>query len=80
MPPKQPFRRTISRNDIKKSPSALHFEKFGKVRKFDKNTFFYSRNCCKFEQFSRKQYKRAKAPIDLMLHMHLPVTQSFKTA
>ena len=26
-----------------------------------------------------KQHKRAKAPIDLMLHMHLSVTQSFKT-
>ena len=36
-------------------------------------TFFYSRNCCKFQQFSRKQHKRAKVPIDLMLHMHLPV-------
>ena len=35
-----------------------------------------------FQQFSRKQYKSAKSkdPIDLMLHMHLPVTQSFKTA
>ena len=41
---------------------------------------FFSRNCCKFQQLSRKQYKRAKAPIDLTLHMHLPVTQSFKTA
>ena len=64
---------------IKKSSSALHFEKFGKVQKFDKKTFFNSRHCCKFQQFSRKQYKHAKAPIDLMLHMHLPVTQSFKT-
>ena len=35
-----------------------------------------------FQQFSRKQYERAKLkdPIDLMLHMHLPVNQSFKTA
>ena len=80
IPPKQPFRCTISRNDIKKSSSALHFEKFGKVQKFHKNTFFYSRNCCKFQQFSRKQYKRTKAPIDLMLYMHLPVSQSFETA
>ena len=40
IPPKQPFRSTISRNDIKKSSSALHFEKFGKVPKFDNNAFF----------------------------------------
>ena len=51
IPPKQPFRWTISRNAIKKSSSALHFEKFGKVRKFDNNTFFYSRNCCSFNNF-----------------------------
>ena len=80
MPPKQPFRWTISSNDIKKSSNALNFEKFGKVQKLDKNAFFYSRNCCKFQQFSRNQYKRAKAPIDLTLHMHLPVTPSFKAA
>ena len=40
---------------------------------------FYSRNWCKFQQLSRKQYKRTKAPIDQMFHMHLPVTHSFKT-
>ena len=62
-----------------RNPQALHFKKFGKVQKFEKNTFFYWRNCRKFQQFSRKEYKRAKAPIGLMLHMHLPVTQSFKT-
>ena len=60
------------------SSNALHFEKFGKVQKFDKNTFFYLRSCWKFQQFSRKRYKRAKAPIDLMLHMHLPVTQALR--
>ena len=38
------------------------------------------RNCCKFQQFLGKQYKRAKAPIELMLHMQLLVTQSLKTA
>ena len=30
---------------IKKSSSTLHFDKFGKVRKFNKKTCFYSRNC-----------------------------------
>ena len=35
IPPKHPFRETISRNDIKKSPSALHFENF---KKYIKNT------------------------------------------
>ena len=69
----------MSRNDIKKSSSSLHFEKFGEVQKFDKNIFFYSRNRCKFQQFSRKQYMGTKAPTDLMLHKHLPVTQSVKT-
>ena len=32
------------------------------------------------ELYLRKRHKRAKAAIRLMLHMHLPVTQSFKTA
>ena len=80
IPPKQPFKWTISINDIKKSSSTLHFEKFGKVQKFDKNTFFIRESCCKFQQFSRKQYKRAKAPIDLMWQIYLPATQIFKTA
>ena len=72
----------FKKNDFKKSLSPLHFEKFRKVRKFDKNTFYiflYSPNWCKFQQLSRKQYKRTKVPIDLMFHMHLPVTHSFKT-
>ena len=42
--------------------------------------FFILEIAAKFQQFSRKQHKRGKAPIDLMLHMHLPVTQSCKTA
>ena len=79
IPPKHPFRGTISRNDIKKSPSALHFENFRKVRKFAKNTFFNSENGCKFQQISTKQYKRAKAPIDLILLMYLADIHSFKT-
>ena len=33
---------------------------------------------CKFQQSSRKQYKRAKAPIVFMLHMHLPVAQALR--
>ena len=80
IPPKHPFRGTLSRNDIKKSPSALHFENFRKVRKFAKNTFFNSENGCKFQQISTKQYKRAKAPIDLILLMYLADIHSFKTA
>ena len=79
IPPKHPFRGTLSRNDIKKSPSALHFENFRKVPKFAKNTFFNSGNGCKFQQISTKQYKRAKAPIDLMLLMYLADIHSFKT-
>ena len=79
IPPKHPFRGTISRNDIKKSPSALHFKNFRKVRKFAKNTFFNSGNGCKFQQISTKQYKRAKAPIDLILLMYLADIHSFKT-
>ena len=51
IPPKQPFRLTISRNDIKKSSSALHFEKFGKVRKFNKNTFFIREIVANFNNF-----------------------------
>ena len=80
IPHKHPFRGTLSRNDIKKSPSALHFENFRKVRKFAKNTFFNSENWCKFLQISTKQYKRAKAPIDLILLMYLADIHSFKTA
>ena len=34
--PNQPCDKTISRNDIKNSPSALNLEKFKKVRKFQK--------------------------------------------
>ena len=79
IPPKHPFRGTISRNDIKKSPSALHFENFRKVPKFAKNTFFNSGNGCKFQHISTKQYKRAKAPIDLILLMYLADIHSFKT-
>ena len=33
---KQPFEISISRNDIEKSPSALRFEKYRKVRNFAK--------------------------------------------
>ena len=51
VPPKQPFRWTISRNDIKKFPSALHFEKFGKVRKLNKNTFFIREIAANFNNF-----------------------------
>ena len=40
MPPKQPFDITISRNDTKKSPRALHLEKFRRVRKFAKKNNF----------------------------------------
>ena len=80
IPPKHPFRGTLSRNDIKKFPSALHFENFRKVRKFAKNTFFNSENGCKFQQISTKQYKRAKVPIDLILLMYLADIHSFKTA
>ena len=80
IPPNHPFRGTLSRNDIKRSPSALHFENFRKVRKFAKNTFFNSENGCKFQQISTKQYKRAKAPIDLILLMYLADIHSFKTA
>ena len=77
--PKHAFRGTISRNDIKKSPSALHFENFRKVPKFAKNTFFNSGNGCNFQHISTKQYKRAKAPIDLMLLTYLADIHSFKT-
>ena len=34
IPPKHSFDITISRNDMKKTPSALHLENFRKVRKF----------------------------------------------
>ena len=36
IPPKQPFDITISRNDVKKSPNAVHLEKFTEVRKLAK--------------------------------------------
>ena len=77
--PKHAFRGTISRNDIKKSPSALHFENFRKVPKFAKNTFFNLGNGCNFQHISTKQYKRAKVPIDLILLMYLADIHSFKT-
>ena len=49
---KQPFTGwTISRNDIKKSSSALHFEKFGKVRKFDKIHFVIREIAANFNNF-----------------------------
>ena len=42
---------TLSRNDIKKSSSALHFEKFGKVQKSDKNAFFIREIAANFNSF-----------------------------
>ena len=58
----------------------LHFEKFGKCRKFDKNTFFFIREiAANFNNFQGSSTSAQKLLyIDLMLHMHLPVTQSFK--
>ena len=61
------------------SSSALHFEKFRKVGKFDKNALVFL--FAKLVQISTVfKEEIQKAPIDSMLHMHLPVTQSFKTA
>ena len=77
--PNNPLRELFKEIRLRSRQALYILRFFGKVQKFDKSTFFYSRNCCKFQQFSRKEYKRAKAPIGLMLHMHLPVTQSFKT-
>lgn len=40
IPPKEPFDITISRNDTKKSPSALHLQTFRRVRIFAKKHNF----------------------------------------
>ena len=53
IPPKQPFGMVISKNDINKSPSALHLENFRKVRKFTKNTIFIHEISQNFERFQR---------------------------
>ena len=53
IPPKQPFGMVIPKNDIKKSPSALHFKNFRKVRKFTKNTIFIHDISLNFERFQR---------------------------
>ena len=53
IPSKQPFGMIISKNDIKKSPSALHFKNFRKVRKFTKNTIFIHEISLNFERFQR---------------------------
>ena len=53
IPPKQPFGMVISKNDINKSPSALHWENFRKVRKFTKNTIFIHEISQNFERFQR---------------------------
>ena len=50
---------------ILRNPQALYILR--KLEKFENSInihFFYSRNCCKFHQFSRNQYKRGKDPID----------------
>ena len=53
IPPKQPFGMVISKNDIKKSPSALQLKNFRKVRKFTKNTIFIHEISLNFERFQR---------------------------
>ena len=66
---------------ILRNPQALYIlrilEKFENSQKIH---FFNSENGCKFQQISTKQYKRAKAPIDLILLMYLADIHSFKTA
>ena len=65
------FQEMTSRN-----PKALYIlRNLEKFKNSIKIHFFYSRTCRKFQQSSRKQYKRAKAPIDLMLQIHLPVAK-----
>ena len=62
----------VLQNDF---PQALYILR--NLEKFENSIkihFFIRENYCKFQQFSGKQYKRAKASIDLILHMHLSVT------
>ena len=48
---------------ILRNPQTLYIlRSLEKFEKFHKNKFFNSRNCRKFQQFSGKQYKCAKAP------------------
>ena len=54
-PPKQPFEIYISRNDIKKPPSALRFEKYRKVRKLRKKKQKTKQNKCNF--YSQNWFK-----------------------
>ena len=51
IPPKQPFDITLSRNDINKSPSALHLEKFREIQKFLKKHIFIHQIGLNLEQF-----------------------------
>ena len=51
IPPKQPLNITLSRNDINKSPSALHLEKFREIRKFAKKHIFIPQIGLNLEQF-----------------------------
>ena len=52
-PSKQAYDITISRNNVKKSPSLLHLEKFIKVRKFPENYNFIHFIGLNFEHFQR---------------------------
>ena len=66
VPTKQPFDTTFSRNEIKKSSSALQLEIFRKVRKSakkEKKMQFYSLNWSKFRTISKDEFERAKTPL-----------------
>ena len=79
IPPKQPFKISISRNNIKKSASALHFEKYRKVRNFEKKKISYFIKLVQISNDFKEKYERAKFPVDFISHIvrRVPKHQDF---